>query len=117
MAKSKYTIEESLSFAAPAGDVEQAARQAIDALSGKIDKKKSSSGHVEAQLDKKLRGRVLGDRSRLELSFAEAGDGTQVALAIYPVDPVGRPLLFGARKGATRTALDFFLEELNQRVQ
>ena len=41
----------------------------------------------------------------------------QIDLAAYPVDPVGHTLLFGARKGVTRTVLTWFLAHLDHQMQ
>lgn len=113
---SKYTINDAVSYPQQPDVVQQAAVAAIEALGGKVDKKKTTSGHVEAKLDKKMRGKVIGDRNQLTLELQASDDGCQVALTAFPLDPIGRPLTFGARAGATRTAVDYFLEELNQRL-
>ena len=57
-----------------------------------------------------MQGRVLGDRSKLEISFeANSADETTVSIYGYPLNAVGQKLLFGARPGVVKTVITVVL--------
>jgi uncharacterized protein (UPF0128 family) len=72
---------------------------------------------VQGQFDKKILGRVLGERTYFHIQI-EARDGGENAVSIeaYPLDPVGRKLVSGARKGVTRTVVTWFFAHLENRL-
>ncbi len=39
-----------------------------------------------------------------------------MSIEAYPLDPVGRKLMFGARKGVTRTVVTWFYAHLENRL-
>jgi hypothetical protein len=41
----------------------------------------------------------------------------EIQMAAYPIDPVGRKLQFGARKGVTRTVMNWFLAHLDHQME
>jgi hypothetical protein len=112
---SSYTIEEERSYEDKTADnVLQAALGAVSGLGGEVSKQENS--HVEAKFDKKILGKVLGDRTQIEFDVSPAGEGAKVAVTIYPIDPVGRKLMFGARKGVAKTVLTWFWAHLEHRL-
>ena len=110
-----YTINEQKQYAQPSDKVLQAALGAVAGLQGKV--LNSSNGHLEAKFDKKIHGKVLGDRTQLKVTIRDDGPGATVDLEAFPVDPVGRKLQFGARKGVTRTVVNWYWAHLEHRLE
>ena len=113
----KYTIQESKTYAQAADAVFAAAVGAVDGLQGKVKQQDGGAGTLEATFDKKIHGKVLGDRTEFKV-VVSAGEGGETAVVVeaYPIDAVGRPLLFGARKGVTRTVLDWYWAHVAHRL-
>lgn len=96
-----FTVKETRRYDQPKEAVETAVLAAISGLEGKLLKQEST--HIEAKFNKKILGKVLGDRTQAEIDLEEAGGECQVHLTIYPLDAIGRKLMFGARKGVPQT--------------
>lgn len=96
--------------------VYQAALGAIGGLEGKILKQDAAAGTVEAQFHKKILGKVLGDRTLINVKISGAEGETAVAIEIYPLNAVGKKLMFGARKGVSRTVANWFFAHLEHRL-
>ncbi|MBE2202223.1 MAG: hypothetical protein IAE79_26675 [Anaerolinea sp.] len=112
-----YTITEERAYPQDDAAVFGAARGAVDGLKGKVLKESAADGVLEIQFDKTILGKVLGDRTQLNVQVKSAGPKkTTVAIEGYPIDAVGRKLMFGARKGVTRTAADWFWAHLEHRL-
>ncbi|MFW6070289.1 MAG: hypothetical protein ACOC9X_04500 [bacterium] len=109
-----YTITEQKQYPQSPDEVLQAALGAVEGLQGKV--LNSSDSQVEAKFDKKIHGKVLGDRTHLKVTVSNSGSGVTVDLEAYPIDPVGRKLQFGARKGVTRTVVDWYWAHLEHRL-
>ncbi|MEE4176471.1 MAG: hypothetical protein V2I46_03085 [Bacteroides sp.] len=97
--------------------VYKAAYTCVKQLGGKILKSEPEGKLLHVQMDKKLKGEVLGDRSKLEMTFTvdEAGH-TNLSIFAYPLNAVGQKLMFGARKGVVDRVLTVFLEEVEKRL-
>ncbi len=112
-----YTITEEKRYPQPMSSVFEAALGAVGGLEGKVLKQDTAGGRIEAQFDKKIHGKVLGDRTQLIVQIKDqAADETTVTVEIFPIDAVGRPLQFGARKGVTRTVADWYWAHLEHRL-
>lgn len=111
-----YDINEERSYGQDQSAVFQAALGAVGGLEGKVLKQDSAAGTIEAKFDKKILGKVLGDRTQFEIQVLAGGDGTTVKATGYPIDPVGRKLMFGARKGVTSTVMGWFWAHLEHRL-
>ncbi len=110
-----YDITEQRSYDQEPEVVLQAALGAISGLEGKVIKQENN--RVEAKFDKKILGKVLGDRTQIEIDLSPAENGqTTAAVTIYPIDPVGRKLMFGARKGVSKTVLGWYWAHLEHRL-
>jgi hypothetical protein len=46
-----------------------------------------------------------------------ADNGSKVVVDAYPLDAVGRKLMFGARKGVTQTVIDLFTTHLENNLK
>lgn len=111
-----YDINEERKYDQGADAVLQAALGAVSGLDGKVLKQEGN--HIEAKFDKKILGKVLGDRTQIEVDLSPGDNGqTAVAVTIYPIDPVGRKLMFGARKGVSKTVLGWYWAHLEHRLK
>ncbi len=112
-----YTIKEAKSYPHPADTVLQAVQGAIEGLAAKIISEDKTAGHLEVQFDKKILGKVLGERTRMEIEVtALSAEESNLVLSTYPLDALGRKLKFGARKGVTRTVVNWFIAHLEHRL-
>lgn len=113
----KYDIHEEKSYAHGVTAVYQAAQGAAAGLEGQLLKEDNSAGTMTVKFDKKIHGKVLGDRTEMQVAVrAGENGGSTVAVEAYPIDAVGRKLMFGARKGVTRTVLDWYWAHLEHRL-
>lgn len=111
-----FEVNESKTYEQPLEAVRTAALGAVAGLEGKVVK--DGNGRIEAKFDKKILGKVLGDRTQIEITFsAPASDTSQVDVTVYPLDPVGRKLQFGARKGVSQTVTTWFWAHLEHRLK
>ena len=112
-----FTINDEKQYAADAQAVYQAALGAIDGLEGKVLNQDPAAGVVEARFDKKILGKVLGDRTQMKVTIsAPDAANSSVAVEIYPLNAVGQKLMFGARKGVSRTVANWFYAHLEHRL-
>jgi hypothetical protein len=110
-----FEVNESKTYTQSLETVQTAALGAIAGLEGKI--LKQSDSRIEAKFDKKILGKVLGDRTQIEIDLFTANGASQVDVTIYPLDPVGRKLMFGARKGVSQTVISWFWAHLEHRLK
>ena len=93
-----------------------AAKKSVEKLKGQILKSKPDEFQFEVKFDKTILGKVLGDRTQMTCVVQAEGDGSKVVLDIYPLDAVGRKLMFGARKGVSEEVLRVFTEHLESNL-
>ena len=102
----------------PLEDVYKSAVFCIKHMGGKVIKQDQGKGILHAQMDKKLFGNYLGDRSQLEIQFTQEGDtGTKIYIFAFPLNAIGQKLMFGARKGVVDTIIKTFYEEVEKYLQ
>jgi hypothetical protein len=102
----------------PINEVYEAANLSIKPMGGKILKNDPANMFMQAQMDKKLYNRVLGDRSMLEVKFNyESDDRTKMEVLAYPLNAVGQKLMFGARPGVVEAILVAFYDEIEKRLK
>ena len=112
-----FTIRETRTYPGSLDHSLRAIDLAVKGLQGKILKRASQTRMLVAWFDKTIHGQVLGDRTQIEITVTVTEPETvQIGLAAYPVDPVGRKLLFGARNGVTRTVLTWFVAHLDYQM-
>lgn len=112
-----YTSKESKTFDFPYIDTYKSVYLSIMALKGKILLHEPDNKRLHAQMDKKLYGKYLGDRSRLEIEFtANSDEETTLEIVAYPVNPVGQKLMFGAREGVIPKVLEALYLETEMRL-
>ena len=112
-----FTITEEKSFKNDAKDVFTAAVGAVGGLEGKMLDQDDAAMQLKAKFDKKILGKVLGDRTQIAVNVSSTSDnGGNVAIEVFPLDALGRKLQFGARKGVSRTVANWFWAHLEHRL-
>jgi hypothetical protein len=112
-----YEVNENKTYEKSAAAVFDAALKAVAGLEGEVISQKPESGDLEARFDKKILGKVLGDRTHLQAKVAAQSEAaSSISIEVYPLDPVGRKLMFGARKGVTNTVMAWFIAHLEHHL-
>jgi hypothetical protein len=112
-----YTVNKKQTYESDAQALFQAVLGAVEGLQGEVEEQDAAAGTVQAKFDKKIHGKVLGDRTRLHVQIDNSGHGaSELSLEIYPIDPVGRKLQFGARKGVAQQVVTWFLAHVEHRL-
>ena len=105
-------------FVSPPEKVWLAIIASVQHMGGKVGKKDEKGGKMVAQMDKKLFGNYLGDRSQLEIQLMPMGEAeTRVEIFAFPLNAVGQKLMFGARPGVAETVLRVLLREVGERLE
>ena len=112
-----YDIHHEKNYSQDARSIYDAALKSVEKLKGEILSSKLDDLRLEVKFDKTILGTVLGDRTQLTCAVYKEGDGSKVVIDAYPLDAVGRKLLFGARKGVTRTVIDWFIAHLENNLK
>jgi hypothetical protein len=71
----------------------------------------AAAGTFDAQFDKKMRGKILGDRSWVEVRVAAKGGTAHCSLYAFPLNAIGQKLMFGARAGVVDAVIAALWEE------
>lgn len=111
-----FTIHEKKQYGYPADLVFDAAQGAIDGLEGKVVQEDRSQGLLSAKFHKTILGKVLGDRTHMDIVLEEQDGETAVKVECYPLDAIGKKLMFGARKGVSQTVVNWFFAHLEHRL-
>ena len=70
-----------------------------------------ATGVFDAQFDKKMRGKILGDRSWVEVHVTAKGGTAHCSLYAFPLNAIGQKLMFGARDGVVDAVIAALWEE------
>lgn len=112
-----FEVRETRTYTAQPDAVYRAALAAVETLRGQVLQSDPAQGRLSARFDKKLRGKILGDRTQIEIECAAAPTAqTSVAVLVYPLDALNRKLMFGARKGVPETVMSWFFEDLERHL-
>jgi len=111
-----YEVNTAKKYAHPLKKVYECAYLSIAAMGGKVTLHDVAKGRLQGQMDKKLYGKILGDRSLLDITFTEADGETNMAILAYPLNAINQKLMFGARPGVVQTVLAAFHEEVEKRL-
>ena len=104
-----YTVKETKTYSKTTAQVFEAAQKSVTGLQGKILEEDASAGTLKGQFDKKIHGKVLGDRSQIVVRVhPEGADSTAIAIEVYPINPVGQKLMFGARQGVSQQVSSWY---------
>ena len=112
-----FDVHQEKNYSQDRSKVFDAAKKSVEKLKGQVLKSKPEEFQLEVKFDKTLLGKVLGDRTQLTCVVQADGDGSKVIMDIYPLDAVGRKLMFGARKGVSEEVLKMFMEQLESNLQ
>ena len=104
-----YTVKESKTYPNRTEQVYEAAQKAVAGLQGQILEEDAGAGTLKGQFDKKIHGQALGDRSQILVKVtAEDADSSAIAVEVYPINPVGQKLQFGAREGVSQKVIGWY---------
>lgn len=112
-----YDIHQEKSYIQDRSTVYGAALKSVEKLKGQILKSKPDDFQFEVKFDKTLLGKVLGDRTQMTCVIQANGDRSKIVMDIYPLDAIGRKLMFGARKGVSEEVLRLFAENLESNLK
>ena len=111
-----FEVHQEKTYSQERSKVYDAAKKSMEKLKGQMVKSKPENFQFEVKFDKTILGKVLGDRTQMTCVVQAEGDGSKVVLDIYPLDAVGRKLMFGARKGVSEEVLRVFTEHLESNL-
>lgn len=111
-----YDVHQEKDYSKEARSVYDAALKAVEKLGGKMLSSSLDDLRLEVKFDKTILGQVLGDRTQLTCVIQPEGEGSRVVIDAYPLDAVGRKLMFGARKGVTQTVITWFIAHLENNL-
>lgn len=112
-----FEVKKVMTFSQPFDEVYKAAYRTIPELGGKVVKHDLDNKKLFGQMDKKFQGKLLGDRSQLEMTFSsDASGNTVVSMYAYPLNAIGQKLMFGARAGVVETVVKGFFEEVAKKL-
>lgn len=113
-----YTLNEEKTYPVSLDKLKVAALGAISGLEGSVSKQEADGKTLMAKFPKTILNNLLGDRTEMELTFDTVSDSeSKMRITIYPINPVGQKLLFGARKGVTKTVLTWFIAHTEHRLK
>lgn len=111
-----YEIHKEKTYSQSVAAVHAAALKSVAALKGQFVSSKPEEYRFEVKYDKTVLGKVLGDRTQMTCVVLPQGEGSKVVVDGYPLDAIGRKLMFGARAGVTQTVIDWFIEHLEKNL-
>jgi len=112
-----YTVQQENTYPQSVADLNKAVLGAIEGLEGKILKNEPDSGRITVKFNKTILGNVLGDRTQMELEMMDFSQGgSKLSLTVFPINPVGQKLQFGARKGVSRKVMSWFIAHVEHRL-
>ena len=112
-----YTVKQEKTYPQSVEYLNKAVLGAIEGLEGQVIKNESEFGRMDVKFNKTILGNVLGDRTKMELEMMDmAEEGSKLSLTVYPINPVGQKLQFGARKGVPRKVMSWFFAHVEHRL-
>jgi hypothetical protein len=113
-----FEVKESKVYTHPVAEVVAAAGEVMKLLEGKPAKTSDPArGRVEANFNKAVGGKAFGNRVQLIAQVTGQGEAEcTLALAAYPVDPLGKKLLFGVLGDPARLVASAFVARLEERL-
>lgn len=111
-----FDVHDEKSYSQDQSKVYDAAMKSVETLKGKVLSSKPDDFQFEVKFDKTLLGKILGDRTQMTCVVQAEEGGSKVLLDIYPLDAIGRKLMFGARKGVSEEVVKLFLEHLESNL-
>ena len=91
-----YIVKETRPVPRPAAELLALATAIVTELGGKPPKKPAADGALRAEFNKSVGGTSFGNRVLLIVRASDdGGGGSELSVEAYPIDPLGKPLLFG----------------------
>ena len=113
-----YTIEEEKTYEVSAEELQTAILGAVKGLEGELLKHDPEAGRIDVKFPKTILGNVLGDRTQMEINLESASSAeSKLSVKVFPINPVGQPLQFGARKGVPRKVMTWFFAHTEHRLK
>ena len=84
-------------FSSSVAQVTEALAAGAKRLGAVVKATDAATGVLDAQFDKKMRGKILGDRSWVEVRVTAKGGTAHCSLYAFPLNAIGQKLMFGAR--------------------
>ena len=112
-----YDVHQEKNYSQERSKVYDAALKSVEKLKGQVLKSKPDEFQFEVKFDKTVLGKVLGDRTQMTCVVQANGEGSKIVMDIYPLDAVGRKLMFGARKGVSEEVISLFIEHLEANLK
>lgn len=114
-----YEFNHTKTYNHPADRTIKSAATIIEALGGKASKKSDpSKGWLEANFNKKVKGDFINNRCQLEVKIEPVSpEQCSVSAQAYPVDPIGRKLMFGVRGKPAQHVVNAFFAELDTQLE
>ena len=91
-----------------------------EGLKGKIISRNTGAGKIADQFNKTVLVKVMSERIRVNVKIDALASGESsfdFNVEAYPLEAVSQKLMYGARKGLTRTILDWFYAHLESRLK
>lgn len=107
-----FDVHQEKKYSQDQSRIYEAAMKSVETLKGKILSSKPEDFQFEVKFEKTLLGKVLGDRTQMTCIVQADDEGCNLVMDIYPLDAIGRKLMFGARKGVSDEVLRLFIENL-----
>ena len=113
-----YEARATRAYGRPAAAVVDQATEAVARLGGKAGKgSRPADGHLEAAFNKAVAGKTFMNRCELVVQVtADGPERCAVAVEAYPVDPMGKKLLFGVMGEPAKLVATAFCQELDARL-
>lgn len=113
-----YTVTETRTYSQPQETLTQAVLGAISGLEGELMKNDPANGIIQAKFGKTILKNTLGDRTQMEIEInGLSASETQLVCVVYPINPVGQKLQFGARKGVSQKVMAWFFAHVEHRLK
>lgn len=113
-----YEAKAAKTYSHPTDKTIQTVTGVIQTLGGKPSKKNDPAlGRLEANFNKKIKGEYINNRLQLEVSVtAQSPEQALVSAEAYPVDPIGRKLMFGVLGKPAEQLIRTFFAELDTQI-
>ncbi len=111
------TINNTKAYSVSAETLYDATLTAVNNLEGKIESQDEAAGTISVKFHKTVLGKVLGDRTEFNLTVRPTDSGSELEATGWPLDAVGRPLKFGARKGVAQTVLTWIHAHIDHNLK